>query len=898
MAVIYTKTFTTTCRGELLQDINDAAAITPVCEQIVYSGGSDTDFYFASSLSAGEETALDNKLAAWACAILPPPVDEQYVDDGGSPAPDVLWSSQKIDQELETKASLAAESTGILSGGLITIAANPTMFNVQAGSGVIVDNTTDPSNPVKTVVSWPATNNITPTALNSAMQTFVYVDINGNIQQQTAMFQPQDFRDKIILGVVGHENMVVIQGVRPVSYPTYDANCRVSELAGALGLFNVFGNVYSPATAVGSPPYSMSINKSAGTCYVPGSNFHIDPKSPDVGFVLANTPSVLTYIWRDGSGGWNDSGPPFGSPLNVLIDPENYDDGSGTLQSVTTDYWTTQVILLIPTSQVPGGLTFVQYAQSEHSTIEQAIESINDPNFQINFSVAQNAILRGWIVVKQGATNLNDQSQARFFQAPRFGTGGGSGSAGGGGSVISLQDAYNNSNEPEIITSTAKTAIVLRQGSSVSGNLLEFENDTPSQIGYISPQGELYLAGDILVDGTVDGRDIASDGSTQDSHIADLSIHRELDDGSTTTTNLWSASKIQTELNSKPDSLDDLSDVNLTSPATNSVLTYNGSQWIDSLITTGDMVAVQIRRTTAFSNIPTSWADVTFNTTDIENDAAILEHDNTNTDRILIKQSGLYQLHYNFVVDEDAQARLRINDSTVIPGSEKRAGDPADSGANIENIITCTCYRTLTAGQFVTLQVQGASASENIIANTATFAVVKLQGPKGDPGTGGSISIQKDDSTINASTTTLNFEGSLVSAVDEGSGKTTVTVATPTQIFGSQFQQASSDGVSSTTSGTFQQKLNMTTPSLPSGTYRISWCYEATTSGFFGTGNQRVQINNSTTVSETTSGATYVMFSGFTYQSLSGINNIDIDYSTNSGTTSIRRARIELWRVS
>jgi len=41
--------------------------------------------------------------------------------------------------------------------------------------------------------------------------------------------------------------------------------------------------------------------------------------------------------------------------------------------------------------------------------------------------------------------------------------------------------------------------------------------------------------------------------SAIDTHIADLSIHRELDDALTTTTNLWSADKIQTELDLKED---------------------------------------------------------------------------------------------------------------------------------------------------------------------------------------------------------------------------------------------------------------------------------------------------------------------------------------------------------
>lgn len=52
----------------------------------------------------------------------------------------------------------------------------------------------------------------------------------------------------------------------------------------------------------------------------------------------------------------------------------------------------------------------------------------------------------------------------------------------------------------------------------------------------------------IIPTGLVDGRDISADGATQDSHIADLTIHRVINDAGTSATELWSANKISTEL--------------------------------------------------------------------------------------------------------------------------------------------------------------------------------------------------------------------------------------------------------------------------------------------------------------------------------------------------------------
>lgn len=50
---------------------------------------------------------------------------------------------------------------------------------------------------------------------------------------------------------------------------------------------------------------------------------------------------------------------------------------------------------------------------------------------------------------------------------------------------------------------------------------------------------------------TVDGRDVSADGATLDSHVADASKHRLINDAATSTTALWSSDKISTQLAGK-----------------------------------------------------------------------------------------------------------------------------------------------------------------------------------------------------------------------------------------------------------------------------------------------------------------------------------------------------------
>lgn len=109
---------------------------------------------------------------------------------------------------------------------------------------------------------------------------------------------------------------------------------------------------------------------------------------------------------------------------------------------------------------------------------------------------------------------------------------------------------------------------------------------------------------------------------------------------------------------------------------------------------------------------------------------------------------------------------------------------------------------------------------------------------------------------------------------------------------------------SSTTSGSLQQKLRVTTPSLTNGVnYGIFWYAELGATGD-ADAYMTVQLNDSVTLAE-------CEFKNYPYatrrepqsgfyvsDSLSGVQNIDIDYAmTYGGTAYIRRARILVMRL-
>lgn len=149
----------------------------------------------------------------------------------------------------------------------------------------------------------------------------------------------------------------------------------------------------------------------------------------------------------------------------------------------------------------------------------------------------------------------------------------------------------------------------------------------------------------------------------------------------------------------------------------------------------GIIPLVQGRRTSTFADIPQTWTDLTFEATDITTDGSTLYHDTTNRDRFYVTQPGTYIFAYVIILDDEAETRVRINDTDVIPGSFGQygnTGDAVDLNGNMPKIFAAD----LNAGDYVTVQVQANSGAENVFAES-TFVIYKSQGSKGDTGAQG-----------------------------------------------------------------------------------------------------------------------------------------------------------------
>lgn len=337
----------------------------------------------------------------------------------------------------------------------------------------------------------------------------------------------------------------------------------------------------------------------------------------------------------------------------------------------------------------------------------------------------------------------------------------------------------------------------------------------------------------------------------------------------------------------------------------------------------GDFVpGLQARRSTEFTATLNTFVDIPFDLTDFENDPESLEHDNTNTERLLIKETGDYEVGYFGDVDagQDSVLQMRIRKN----GTETLNGTLAEVAEGEGDSDTCT-YTTgrktlvsLDAGDYLTVQVCRESGGNCDIHHLSAF-VKSMQGEKGDQGpTGAGSSVIVKDETLAVSGgpfSEIDFHGSDISVADGGGGRAVVTIASSAPVYGSQSQDIE-NLVAASTSANWRTTpfLTLTTGNLPAGRYRICWHYiwrHTSTSRDF----RAKVLHNSTDYTNDdgiVGGANGHMqepkdagsdqrfhTQAFKYMNLSGVNTFRLYFGRNSGGTAhMIEGRMEIWRVS
>jgi hypothetical protein len=367
--------------------------------------------------------------------------------------------------------------TGLMSGGIVSVntSSGSITFDVSAGHGFVTDQT-NPDNQVIKLVTWNNYSNVAATYRTTDIRSNIMIDSNGAVHQSNTVVSFTDSRDYIILARLLHSNKSTISSTVNIPRVLYDTAYNGDDLSQALGSINISGNFYSY-----SGP-NLNISKTSGQSYRTGANYINSKKLPNITSEVESNPVSFQYRYRDGLGGYKVSS------STTSIDPDNYDDGSGTLQTVGNNEWTVQRIYMFP----GAGTTYVTYGQVRYATFSAAKESIQSEAPDIDPYLTTEASLRSFLVIKKGTTNLSDTSINSFIPTGKFGEPMVGGT--GGGDVVGPLTSIDNS---------------LARFDGTSGNTIQDgANIVATDAGYIgigttSPIGTLDVRTSVVGDPSV-----------------------------------------------------------------------------------------------------------------------------------------------------------------------------------------------------------------------------------------------------------------------------------------------------------------------------------------------------------------------------------------------------------
>jgi hypothetical protein len=365
-------------------------------------------------------------------------------------------------------------STGIYEFTGITTGSTNTTFNISPVRGWITYNTYQyATSPEVTNIYYSGGTNLTTPFLTSNTQTYILLTSASTISYQTTFPTPQQRRENIYLGKLGHGTRTTILNV--FNEPDSD----ISPLSQLRDMFTPI-KLINDGVLVSANGANLNINTSAGVLYGMGIGFATNQLNPNSLTINATTPTTFQY--RTQTGG---TGGAFTS--TTTVDVGFYDlNGVRTAVGSPAKQATNQRIFMLQNGQFR-----IQYGQTKYTDLATAIAAVDTESFTTFQNFRDNAILIGVLSVRSDATALINIAQAKFTFASKFGeVVGGT----GGIATTTLQQAYDNSATPEIVTNSAEGALTIKNGTGNPNNvtnLLEGIDSTDVTTSFIRADGTI-----------------------------------------------------------------------------------------------------------------------------------------------------------------------------------------------------------------------------------------------------------------------------------------------------------------------------------------------------------------------------------------------------------------------
>jgi hypothetical protein len=347
--------------------------------------------------------------------------------------------------------------TGLLYGGVVTYSGSNVF--ISSGSGIIAEHNATTSSEVSPMIQYVTWNAITQSVSNIATQqvTYLYIDNNGSLQQQSTRFTSQQYHSYIPLGAVGHFDYTQVSAFGGGVQTAYDQGSQTSNFIDAFGPLKVSGYGLTGQTN------SLRLSVGSGTSFIHGGFYQNDPEFPSQITTPSQATASLARVQRSGSFIEFDTN---AGNLYTVVDPTKYDrDGDGTLANVGSGNWTIQRVFSDPKT----GVLYVYYGQARYTSLLNALQFLPTDPFTEGDTFDFTTFV-GFLVLKGNTTDITDTADNSIINGGLFR---GSGQGSGGGIALSnLEDLTDVS----ITSPTNGQALIYDSGI--------WQNGTPISASY------------------------------------------------------------------------------------------------------------------------------------------------------------------------------------------------------------------------------------------------------------------------------------------------------------------------------------------------------------------------------------------------------------------------------
>jgi len=302
-------------------------------------------------------------------------------------------------------------STGVISGGILSINANPALIDISAMTGYIVDYDPtvplSPTNPSLTYVSTPAFSGVAIVGNPANPLRFWLIDSTGSLLQQETIPTATERRININIGTSLHFGGIT---TTVINLPTVASQpmSQFVDLANSLGAFSPFGT----DNTISANGANLMINTTGGLQFnraFQSTNY----TNPHVTSTAAQSPCIFRRA----------TATTILAAAQNTLDVANYDPGGlGVITPIGGGVNTTSIryVFVWGFANLLDQMT-VQYGQQTFGSLAAAKDNIAKGVYRTNPLFFDGA-LAGWICATRSATDLSDPTQAIFVKAPKFPT--------------------------------------------------------------------------------------------------------------------------------------------------------------------------------------------------------------------------------------------------------------------------------------------------------------------------------------------------------------------------------------------------------------------------------------------------------------------------------------------